>query len=63
MAENIKHFPVNWIDGMKINKKHFKHEHEGIVKNISCKTSWDISSVGPQPKGIFKKKKKTRWQN
>jgi hypothetical protein len=23
MAENIKHFPVNWIDGMKINKKHF----------------------------------------
>ena len=23
MAENIKHFPVNWIDGMKINKNHF----------------------------------------
>ena len=23
MAENIKHFPVNWVDGMKINKKHF----------------------------------------
>jgi hypothetical protein len=23
MAENITHFPVNWIDGMKINKNHF----------------------------------------
>jgi hypothetical protein len=23
MAENIKHFPVNWIEGMKINKNHF----------------------------------------
>lgn len=23
MAENLKHFPVNWIDGMKINKNHF----------------------------------------
>ncbi|WP_306353351.1 hypothetical protein [Flavobacterium sp. '19STA2R22 D10 B1'] len=23
MAENIRHFPVNWIDGMKINKNHF----------------------------------------
>jgi hypothetical protein len=23
MRKNIKHFPVNWIDGMKINKDHF----------------------------------------
>ncbi len=23
MAENIRYFPVNWIDGMKINKNHF----------------------------------------
>ena len=23
MRDNIKHFPVNWIDGMKINKNHF----------------------------------------
>ncbi|MVZ60438.1 c-type cytochrome [Sphingobacterium humi] len=22
----------------KINKKHFKHEYEGVVKNISCNT-------------------------
>src|SRR5690606_12523321 len=22
----------------KINKKHFKHEHQGLVKNISCET-------------------------
>lgn len=23
MRDRLKHFPVNWIDGMKINKKHF----------------------------------------
>src|SRR5687768_3832331 len=23
MRENQKHFPVNWVDGMKINKNHF----------------------------------------
>lgn len=23
MSKDIKHFPVNWIDGMKINKNHF----------------------------------------
>ena len=23
MIEKLNHFPVNWIDGMKINKSHF----------------------------------------
>ena len=23
MKDQIKHFPVNWVDGMKINKNHF----------------------------------------
>ena len=23
MIEKLNHFPVNWIDGMKINKNHF----------------------------------------
>jgi len=36
MAENIKHFPVNWIDGMKINKNHFitlQDNIEDLVKD------------------------------
>lgn len=30
MAENIKHFPVNWIEGMKINKNHFIELQDNI---------------------------------
>jgi len=30
MAENITHFPVNWIDGMKINKNHFVTMQDNI---------------------------------
>lgn len=30
MAENIKHFPVNWIEGMKINKNHFIELQENV---------------------------------
>ncbi len=36
MAENIKHFPVNWIEGMKINKNHFielQNNIEDIVRD------------------------------
>ncbi len=36
MAENIKHFPVNWIEGMKINKNHFielQNNVEDIVRD------------------------------
>src|SRR5690348_15442165 len=35
MSEKLKHFPVNWIDGMKINKSHFlamQHHGEEMVK-------------------------------
>jgi hypothetical protein len=28
MTENIKHFPVNWIEGMKINKNHFIEQQD-----------------------------------
>ncbi|HEX8268448.1 MAG TPA: hypothetical protein VF581_01035 [Flavobacterium sp.] len=34
MAENIKHFPVNWIDGMKINKKHFIDLQDNIEDSL-----------------------------
>jgi hypothetical protein len=30
MAENIRHFPVNWIEGMKINKNHFIELQDNI---------------------------------
>lgn len=30
MAENIKHFPVNWIEGMKINKNHFIESQNNV---------------------------------
>lgn len=36
MAENIKHFPVNWIEGMKINKNHFielQNNIEDVVRD------------------------------
>ena len=36
MAENIKYFPVNWIEGMKINKNHFielQNNVEDIVRD------------------------------
>jgi hypothetical protein len=30
MAQNIKYFPVNWIEGMKINKNHFIELQDNI---------------------------------
>jgi hypothetical protein len=29
MRDNLKHFPVNWINGMKINKDHFIAQDDG----------------------------------
>ena len=34
MAENIKHFPVNWIEGMKINKNHFIEQQDNFEDAI-----------------------------
>ncbi|RAV29769.1 hypothetical protein [Sinomicrobium soli] len=37
MAEDIRYFPVNWIDGMKINKNHFidlQDNVEDLVRDV-----------------------------
>ena len=39
MRDNIKYFPVNWIDGMKINKDHFIDQDNawrGMLQDISA---------------------------
>ena len=41
MAENIKHFPVNWIDGMKINKNHFITLQDNIEDSLK-----DVRNLG-----------------
>ena len=40
MRDSFKHFPVNWIDGMKINKSHF------IAQDDACKDAMhDIAAL------------------
>ena len=44
MRDNIKHFPVNWIDGMKINKDHFIDQD-----NASRDMLQDVASLHLSP--------------
>lgn len=44
MRENKKYFPVNWIDGMKINKDHFIDQD-----NAWADTLQEIASLGISP--------------
>jgi hypothetical protein len=34
MAEPLKHFPVNWVDGMKIKKQHFIDTENAMLDQI-----------------------------
>lgn len=34
MAEPLKHFPVNWVDGMKIKKQHFIETENAMLDQI-----------------------------
>jgi hypothetical protein len=44
MRDSFKHFPVNWIDGMKINKSHF------IAQDNACKDAiHDIAALTLSP--------------
>ncbi len=43
MAENIRHFPVNWIEGMKINKNHFIEQQDNIEDLIRDARSLGIN--------------------
>ncbi|KIX21638.1 hypothetical protein SY27_08045 [Flavobacterium sp. 316] len=45
MAENIKHFPVNWIDGMKINKKHFIELQDNVEDLIRDARNLEVNEL------------------
>lgn len=45
MAENIKHFPVNWIDGMKINKKHFIEFQDNVEDSIRDARNLEVNEL------------------
>ncbi|MDV6167391.1 hypothetical protein R1T16_03075 [Flavobacterium sp. DG1-102-2] len=45
MAENIKHFPVNWIDGMKINKNHFIDLQNNIEDIIRDARTLNVNTI------------------
>ncbi|WP_130736596.1 hypothetical protein [Flavobacterium sp. J27] len=45
MAENIKHFPVNWIDGMKINKKHFIELQDNLEDSIRDARNLEVNEL------------------
>lgn len=34
MAEPLKHFPVNWVDGMKIKKQHFVDTENALLDQV-----------------------------
>ncbi len=44
MRDNLRHFPVNWIDGMKINKNHFIAQDDGWKDALH-----DIGSLSLSP--------------
>ena len=44
MRDQLKHFPVNWIDGMKINKQHFIAQHDAWQDALN-----DVASLAVSP--------------
>jgi hypothetical protein len=44
MRDSIKHYPVNWEDGMKINKSHFIAQHNAVNDAMH-----QITSLGLNP--------------
>ncbi|WP_310557565.1 hypothetical protein [Flavobacterium sp.] len=45
MAENIKHFPVNWIEGMKINKNHFIELQDNVEDLIRDARNLEVNNL------------------
>ena len=45
MREHRKHFPVNWIDGMKINKSHFVEQDNAWIDSLHEMVSLVTSPV------------------
>lgn len=44
MRDQLKYFPVNWVDGMKINKNHFVEQENAITNALH-----DIASLSLSP--------------
>lgn len=44
MRDQLKHFPVNWVDGMKISKNHFIAQDKAFENAL-----FDIASLGLSP--------------
>ncbi len=45
MRDQQKHFPVNWIDGMKINKNHFIEQDNAWMDALQCMASQQLSPL------------------
>ncbi len=45
MKDQIKHFPVNWIDGMKINKHHFIAQDDAWKDALADATAMHLSPL------------------
>lgn len=45
MRDKLKHFPVNWINGMKINKDHFVAQDDGWKDAINDIAALNLSPV------------------
>lgn len=45
MANEKYHLPVNWIDGMKINKNHFIEEQNARLQELAFATGTHINSI------------------
>jgi hypothetical protein len=45
MYDQLKYFPVNWIDGMKINKDHFIGQDNAMINSLHASASVNLSSV------------------
>jgi hypothetical protein len=45
MRDNIKYFPVNWIDGMKINKDHFIDQDNAFTAAMQDAAALQLSPI------------------
>lgn len=43
MIEQIKHYAVNWVDGMKISREHFIHQENHIIDSIRDSNSLPVN--------------------
>lgn len=57
MAEPLKHFPVNWVDGMKIKKQHFVETENAMLDQIRDAIS---SGLHAQNYGLLQAKAESR---